>query len=201
MAAPMGSFNNYRREPRAALIVDRSLREKEPGEYSTLVTLPRSGKYDVAFLLDSPRVVHCFNAEAKLNPTLEKKKPRAPLRVESLLTDKRMNVGEKLRLRFKLTDPATNEPKVGHRDVRVLTFLAPGVWQKRQWAESVGAGVYESEITAPEAGVYYVFFECPSLKASYVQLPHLVLQALDATPTDKTITNAGQNAQPSKNNR
>jgi YVTN family beta-propeller protein len=201
MAAPMGTFNNYRREPKAVLIVDRSLREKEPGEYSTMVRLPRSGKYDVAFLLDSPRVVNCFSAEAKLNPALEKKRPRAPFRVESLLTDKQMKVGEKLRLRFKLTDPATNEPKVGLRDVRVLIFLAPGTWQKRQWAESVGDGVYESEITAPQAGVYYVFFECPSMKVSYVQLPHLVLQALDATPADKTVTTAGPNAQPSKNNR
>jgi YVTN family beta-propeller protein len=201
MAAPMGTFNNYRREPKAVLVVDRSLREKEPGEYSALVKLPRSGKYDVAFLLDSPRVIHCFSAEAKLNPELEKKRQRAPLQVESLLTNKQMKVGEKLRLRFKLTDPATNEPKVGLRDMRVLTFLAPGVWQKRQWAESVGDGVYESEITAPQAGVYYVFFECPSLKVSYIQLPHLVLQALDATPADKTVTNAGQNAQPSKNNR
>ena len=201
MAAPMGTFNNYRREPKAALIVDRSLREKEPGEYSALVKPPRSGKYDVAFLLDSPRVTHCFSVEAKLNPELEKKRQRAPLQVESLLTNKQMKVGEKLRLRFKLTDPVTNEPKVGLRDVRVLTFLAPGVWQKRQWAESVGDGVYESEITAPQAGVYYVFFECPSLKVSYVQLPYLVLQALDATPADKTVTNAGQNAQPSKNNR
>jgi hypothetical protein len=183
------------------LIVDRSLRERGPGEYSALVKPPRSGKYDVAFLLDSPRVIHCFSAEAKSNPELAKKRPQAPFRVESLLTDKRIIVGEKLRLRFKLTDPATNAPKAGLRDVRVLTFLAPGVWQKRQWAESVGDGIYESEITAPEAGVYYVFFECPSLKVSYDQLPHLVLQALDAAPADKTVTSAGQNAQPSKNNR
>jgi YVTN family beta-propeller protein len=201
MAAPMGTFNNYRREPKAVLIVDRSLREREPGEYSTLVKFPRSGKYDVAFLLDSPRVLHCFSAEAKSNPELAKKRRQAPLRVESLLADKRIKVGEKLRLRFKLTDPATNEPKAGLRDVRVLTFLAPGTWQKRQWAESVGDGVYESEITAPEAGVYYVFFECPSLKVSYDQMQHLVLQAQDAAPVDKTVTSAGQNAQPSKNNR
>ena len=103
-----------------------------------------------------------------------------------------MKVGEKLRLRFKLTDPVTNEPKVGLRDVRVLTFLAPGVWQKRQWAESVGDGVYESEITAPQAGVYYVFFECPSLKVSYVQLPHLVLQALDTRPLIKQSRTRGR---------
>ena len=201
MAAPMGSFNNYRREPKAVLIVDRSLRERGPGEYSALVKLPRSGKYDVAFLLDSPRVIHCFSVEAKSNPELAKKRPQAPLRIESLLTDKRIKVGEKLRLRFKLTDPTTNEPKAGLRDVRVLTFLAPGIWQKRQWAQSVGDGVYEYEITAPEAGVYYVFFECPSLKVAYVQLPHLVLQAQDAAPADKTVMSAGENAQPSKNNR
>ncbi len=201
MVAPMGTFNNYRREPKAVLIVDRSLQERGPGTYSALVKLPRSGKYDVAFLLDSPRIVHCFSAEAKSNPALANKRQQAPLRVESLLADKRIKVGEKLRLRFKLTDPATNEPKAGLRDVRVLIFLSPGIWQKRQWAESVGDGVYESEITAPQAGVYYVFFECPSLKVSYVQLPHLVLQAQDAASDDKTVTSAGQNAQPSKNNR
>jgi YVTN family beta-propeller protein len=201
MAAPMGTFNNYRREPKAALIVDRSLREREPGVYSTTVNLPISGKYDVGFLLDSPRVVHCFSAEAKLNPELEKKRPRAMLRVEPLLKDKQMKVGETLRLRFKLTDPATNEPKPGLKDVRVLTFLSPGIWQKRQWAQSVGDGVYESEIVAPQAGVYFVFFECPSLKVAYDQLPHLILQALDAASADKPGTNEGQNAQPSKNNR
>jgi YVTN family beta-propeller protein len=200
MAAPMGTFNNYRREPKAALIVDRSLREKEPGEYSAMVKLPRSGKYDVAFLLDSPRVVHCFSAEAKLNPELEKKRPRAILRVESLLADKQMKVGENLRLRFKLTDPATKEPKPDLKDVRVLTFLAPGIWQKRQWAQSVGAGVYEFEIMAPQAGVYYVFFECPSLKVTYAQLPHLVLQALDSPSSGRPGTTEGQNAQSSKNN-
>ena len=33
MAAPMGTFNNYRREPKAVLIVDRSLREKSRGVF------------------------------------------------------------------------------------------------------------------------------------------------------------------------
>jgi hypothetical protein len=132
---------------------------------------------------------------------MAKKRRRAPLRVEAMLADKQIKVGEKLRLRFKLTDTATNEPKAGLRDVRVLTFLAPGVWQQRQWARSVGDGVYEAEITTPEAGVYYVFFECPSLKVSYDQLSHLVLQALDAASADKTVTSAGQSAQQSNNDR
>ncbi len=60
MAAPMGNFQNYRREPLAVMVVDRSLREIKPGIYSTTIKLPASGRYDVAFLNDSPRVSHCF---------------------------------------------------------------------------------------------------------------------------------------------
>ena len=56
MAAPMGSFQNYRRNPRAVMVVDRSLREVTSGVYSTTTKLPKSGIYDVAFLLDSPRI-------------------------------------------------------------------------------------------------------------------------------------------------
>src|SRR6185295_7923469 len=60
MAAPMGSFQNYRRRPRAVMVVDRSLREVTSGVYTTTTKLPKSGVYDVAFLLDSPRITHCF---------------------------------------------------------------------------------------------------------------------------------------------
>src|SRR5262249_23025301 len=59
MAAPMGSFQNYGRDPRAVLVVDRSLRETIPGVYATTAPMAKSGTYDVAFLLDSPRIVHC----------------------------------------------------------------------------------------------------------------------------------------------
>src|SRR5678816_778703 len=61
MAAPMGSFQNYRREPRAVMVWDQSLREASPGVYSTNLKLIGAGDYDVAFLLDTPRVSHCFN--------------------------------------------------------------------------------------------------------------------------------------------
>src|SRR6185436_13886271 len=37
MAAPMGTFQNYRREPRALLTWSRSLRETSPGTYTTTV--------------------------------------------------------------------------------------------------------------------------------------------------------------------
>ena len=41
MAAPMGSFSNYGRRPRAVRVVDRSLREQSPGIYRTEARLRR----------------------------------------------------------------------------------------------------------------------------------------------------------------
>ncbi|HYV82627.1 MAG TPA: YncE family protein, partial [Pyrinomonadaceae bacterium] len=53
MAAPMGSFQNYRRDPKALLVLDNSLVETAEGVYSSVIRLNGSGDYDVAFLLDS----------------------------------------------------------------------------------------------------------------------------------------------------
>jgi hypothetical protein len=72
------------------------------------------------------------------------------------------------------------------KDVGVLTFLAPGVWQQRQWAMPVGEGIYEVSFAAPQSGIYYVFWECPSLKVRHNQLPPLILQATDEAPEAKT---------------
>src|SRR5262249_47866323 len=186
MAAAMGSFQNYRRDPRAVLVVDRGLRETTPGVYATTAPMPKSGTYDVAFLLDSPRIVHCFEASVKANPALKQREQSVALRIEPLLEERTFRVGEKIRLRFKVTSTETKQPLVGLKDIGVLTFLAPGVWQQRQWAAPVGEGVYESSFAAPQSGIYYVFWQCPSLKARYNQLPYLILQATDEAPAVKT---------------
>ncbi|HEY9282803.1 MAG TPA: cytochrome D1 domain-containing protein [Pyrinomonadaceae bacterium] len=181
MAAPMGSFQNYKRVPRAVRVVDRSLREESAGVYSTTVRLPKSGRYDVSFLLDSPRVVHCFEAEAAPNPALKEER-KAALRVEYLTRERRVSVGEPHTIRFRLTDALTGEPKAGLKDVRALTFLAPGTWQQRDWARDAGQGVYELSVKPPEEGVYMVFIEVPSQGIAFRQLPYLTLEAGAKTP-------------------
>jgi YVTN family beta-propeller protein len=178
MAAPMGDFQNYRREPRAVLVVDRSLRETNAGVYTTTVKLPASGNYDVAFLADSPRIAHCFDAAADVNPLL-KEAQQVALRLEHQIKEMKLPVGQNLPLRFKLIDTKTNQPKVDLKDVRVLTFLAPGNWQTRAIATSVGEGVYEVNLNVPQAGVYMVFVESASMHVRYKDLPHLMLQAMD----------------------
>ena len=178
MAAPMGNFQNYRREPLAVLIVDRSLREIQPGVYSTTIKLPTSGRYDVAFLNDSPRVAHCFEISAEANPSF-KEKPQVALSIEHQVKERNFNAKEEFVFRFKLIDTATGNPKSDLKDVRVLTFLSPGVWQRRDVAKSLGDGVYELKINVPQTGVYMLFVESTSMGVRFADLPYLMLHATE----------------------
>ncbi len=177
MAAPMGSFQNYRRKPRGLMVVDRSLREVTSGVYTTTTKLPKSGSYDVAFLLDSPRITHCFNAEAKPNPDVPREK-KVAIQIEYLNKEKQLSVDENYKLRFKIVDSATLKAKSDLKDVRVLTLLSSGIWQKRDFARSAGDGVYELDIKVPQAGSYFVFVESRSQGVSFRQLPMLTLKAV-----------------------
>jgi YVTN family beta-propeller protein len=176
MAAPMGHFQNYGKKPRAALVVDRSLREVRPGVYETIAKVSRAGSYEVALFLDSPKVVHCFPVKVAENPTLAAaRKPRLGI---ELLTDKTtIGVGDDVAVRFKLTEPESGAPKKGLKDVRVLTFLSPGIWQQRQWAEEISEGLYQISFTPPEAGVYFVFLEVASAGMPFQKSPFIVLTA------------------------
>ena len=176
MAAPMGNFQNYRRVPRAVRIVDRSLREESAGVYTTTARLPKQGMYNVSMLLDSPRVVHCFEASASSNPLI-KDEQKSALKIEYLNKEMPLNVQENYTIRFKLTDTEKKRARSGLKDVGVLVFLSPGAWTQRQLARSVGDGVYEVTVNVPEAGVYLVFVESPSQRVPYRHLPYLTLHA------------------------
>ncbi|MFN0119409.1 MAG: beta-propeller fold lactonase family protein [Blastocatellia bacterium] len=179
MAAPMGSLQNYRRVPRAVLVADRSLREPAPGTYTTTIRLPKSGAYELALLMDSPRIVHCFDLNIKPNPSL-KPETTVAVKLEPMIKNHQVGVGEAVSVRFRLTDPDSKQPKDKLTDVRVLSFLAPGFNQQRQRAEPRGDGVYELQFKATEAGAYYLFVECPSLNVKLNQLPLTILRAEDA---------------------
>jgi hypothetical protein len=177
MAAPMGSFQNYRRDPKALLVLDKSLRETAPGEYTTTVRVTDAGNYDVAFLLDSPRVVNCFTMTVAENPGLPKP-AKVAIRVEPLMKEAPAVAGENYKLRFKVTDSNSNQPKPNIEDMGVLVFLAPGIWQERQWARQVGDGLYEINFVPPQTGVYYVYFQCPSLGVQFNQIMPVILEAM-----------------------
>ena len=192
MAAPMGSFQNYKREPRAVTIVDRSIRQTGPGVYSVTVRLPESGgAFDVPFLLDSPRVIYCFDLAVNPNPEYARKNSGYPLQIKFLISDTRIPVGREVKFRFQLLDPLTKQPRSGLKDVGVLTFLAASSWQERQWANHVEDGVYEIAFVPPEHGVYYVFIHCPSLKVKLNELPYMILDGREQPqekPLEKSVS-------------
>ena len=172
MAAPMGSFQNYRRSPRALLVLDNGLRETKRGLYSTTIRLDAPGYYDAVFLLDSPRAVHCFSFAVDQNPAHPKMS--SGLKVQQLSVDSPV-VGQSYTLRFKLIDD-TGHPKSNLNDLNVLVFLAPGIWQHRVAAKPVGEGIYELSFVPPQPGVYYVHFSIPSMEVPFSQILPLVLE-------------------------
>jgi YVTN family beta-propeller protein len=176
MAAPTGSFSNYGREPRALLTVDRSLRQHEPGVYETVARLERPGRYDLAFLVDNPRVVDAFEVTVLPDPVRERAKAHGRIDVERLADRDVLRVGEQTRLRVKLVDRATRSPKVDLRDVTLLTYL-PGRWQQRSTAVLDGKGVYEIAFVPPRRGLYYVYVESPSAGLSFGDGQFFTLEA------------------------
>ncbi|MFP5288287.1 MAG: cytochrome D1 domain-containing protein [Thermoanaerobaculia bacterium] len=177
MAAPMGHFRNYGKQPRAVQVVDRSLREVRPGVYETLARMGRPGDYELALFLASPRLVHCFQVTVADNPALAAQREKRPLDVEIRFDRREVKVGEEVRVRFRLTDPESGAPKTGLDDVRALTFLSPGLSQQRQWAVPLGEGLYEIAFRPEEEGLYYVFLEVPSAGLELRKSPNLTLVA------------------------
>jgi hypothetical protein len=175
MAAPVGSFSNYKRTPRAVLTVDRSIRERRPGVYETVGRLPAPGEYNLAFLLDTPRITHYFDVTVKPDPN-RAGRAKAVVRVEPLDEAPTLVTGMPARLRFRITDAVTGAPKDGLEDVTVLAF-SPPAWQRRYRAEPSGNGTYAIEIIPPEPNAYYLYAESPTAGARFNHHWFLTLEA------------------------
>lgn len=188
MAAPMGSFKNYGRQPRAVRVVDRSLREGKAGVYRTEARMRRPGRYDVAFFMDSPRVTHCFEVEVAPNLELAEARRKAqPLLVEPAALAESPKAGEATTFRFTLRDPHTEEGVDDLEDVQVMAVRSPGTWHRREWARNLGGGVYEATFTPPEPGVYYAFVGCDSKGLGLQQSRYVVLHVAENS-SSKTQT-------------
>jgi YVTN family beta-propeller protein len=171
MMAPMGTFSNYKRRPRALLVLNRSLSEREPGLYSTPIKLTGAGRYDVPVVIDQPRLVNCFQLDVAPSPDGAETPGSKSIAVEHLYIEKRFKAQAETSLRVRITDSVTKQPVVGLSDVQVLVFAPPGIWQQRQWAKEVEKGVYEVMQTFPREGEYKVMVRVSSRGVSYADLP------------------------------
>jgi hypothetical protein len=175
MNAPMGAFRNYGHEPRAVQIANRAMKEVSPGVYATVVKMPMAGKFEVAYLNETPSFLHCFDMEVEKNPAIVDE--HKGLDIEYLLAGQQAMAGETLNLRIRLSDPRTGKLQEDLQDVMVKYFRAPRFDMTRVRAVHVSDGVYEVKMPIKAAGAYYVYVAVPSRKIKYDDLRYLTLMA------------------------
>ncbi|GHE20907.1 YncE family protein [Halomonas urumqiensis] len=161
MAAPMGTFRNFGHFATSVKIVDRSVSEREPGLYTTQLRLPAAGTYDLALLLDSPRMTHCFALEAEENPTLANPAHYAVSFDERPAS---ITAGNSAQLRFQVSrEERRTSTAIDDQPVYLSYFLSPGLHRTRVPARVLGDGRYEVDLAFERAGAYYLFVEVPAL--------------------------------------
>jgi YVTN family beta-propeller protein len=188
MSAPMGTFNNYKREPLAVLVIDHSLGERtQPGVYESTVRLGRGGKFDVIFFLDQPRFVHAFPLEIAVDPVQQLARDQARVEVRPLVMVPRTTARQVFRPLFQVVAGAGKEAKAGLRDVEILMFRTGGGWQERLGAAEITPGVYGADFRPESPGIYHVFVACSSVGLSLNNPYKLIVQVDDpgAEPTPK----------------
>ncbi len=171
MMAPMGTIKNYKRRPRALMLLDRGLSEVAPGVYTAPLTLAAAGRFDVPLLIDQPRIVKCFDLVIADSPDGTKSRRGASVSVEAAFKGQRFEPGKEATLKFRINDSVTGQPVKGLTDVQVLVFEPPGVWHQRVWAKENEEGVYEVTQVFPSAALYNVMVSVGSRGVSFADLP------------------------------
>lgn len=190
MGAPMGAFRNYGHQARAIEIVDRSLSEHSPGVYTGRVKIPIEGQYDVAFMMDTPRFLHCFSTEVVPNPELES--TTAKMGVAYQVDNRSIPVGINTTIKFRLTDARSGEPALGIPDVTVLYYRSDGRDRIVTRARALPDGGYEATIKLDRVTTYYLFVGARSRDVTYTDLPFLSLIGTPATDGEKATAPASQ---------
>lgn len=183
MNAPMFGYLNRGHSARAVAVVDRSLREVEPGVYSTRIKLPVSGAVDIAFMMNQPQLTHCFTAQVEVNPALQQQ--YAKPRIEYLPSDSVATLNAPVTARFRVTQGRENNPLSGVKDMRVRYFMAPSSHAQEVPAKALKDGVYEASLELAKAGVYYLHVGADSLHLPFGAQSYssLRVQGSTASPT------------------
>jgi len=180
MNAPAGNYRVFGASARAVTVVDRSMQESEPGTFVSTIKIPAAGRYDVAFMLETPQILHCFSADASPGEVLPTQ-GLAGMSIEYLQESRRVASNAKLPLRFRLRDSVTDEPLSGVTGISVLFFRTPGTDRTVVQAVEEGDGVYRASLPIGRPGGYYVHVGVPPRGIGYDKLPFFTLAAVKAS--------------------
>lgn len=178
MQAPQGSFRTYNRAPVALRVIDRSLQETAPGEYTTTLRLDRGGRYSVPLLVGEPRLVHCFELavdETGATPTGR----RVAVAYDGGTAA--VQEGQERTLRLRLSDGESGRPLTGLRDVQLMALELPGLSQQRGFAAEAEPGLYTVRQRFPRAGTWRLAVQVASLGLAFDRSATLDLPVAPAT--------------------
>ncbi|PTV58721.1 cytochrome D1 domain-containing protein [Pseudomonas putida] len=184
MNAPMSGYNNRGHQARAAIVVDRSLREVAPGVYGSTVKLPAAGKFDVAFLLNQPQIIHCFSTEVAAGSDASQRKGA---RAEFIGLDQPLPQHSDFTARVRIVGD-DGQPRLGLNDLSLRYFLAPSSMPRNLQLQEVGEGVYQAALNLPEAGAWYLHVQSPSLGRKFAEENYTSLRVLPAAATNASQT-------------
>lgn len=102
------------------------------------------------------------------------------LKIVPVQSERRILVGEELRLQFKFCQAETGRPFADLGSLQVFVYEPTEGRQGHCWANPIADGLYETALPAPATGPCYLFFSCPESKIGYAQLPHLIIDASDS---------------------
>ncbi|MFP3541124.1 cytochrome D1, partial [Pseudomonas sp. SIMBA_044] len=85
--------------------------------------LPSAGRFDVAFLLNQPNIIHCFTALVEPDPSIAQH-PGVP-QVEFMLDKSTATLGSPYVVRFRIVQGQQQTRRSGVKDVQVRYFRAP----------------------------------------------------------------------------
>ncbi len=176
MSAPMSSYQNYNRTPRAVRVIDRTIRAIGPGAYVATMKIPRSGAYQVAFLIHSPRIVDCFGFKTEPDAASITDGSSGLPKITILSTERDAKVGTPFVLRLAVVDAQNGAPIVGVDDLTIIATLATGQRTERFRAEPLGGGMYAATLNLPVVGNYMVYFSVPSRRVDTSMVPAFTLR-------------------------
>ena len=180
MNAPMSGYPNRGQVARAAMVIDRSLREVEPGVYSARVKLSAAGTFDVAFLLNQPNIVHCFSAQVQLDP--QQGAHHAAPKVAFQAQPRTVPAGSPYVLRFRIVEGRQQQPRSGVEDVQVRYFLAPSSRVHTVAAQEVEQGLYEAPLSLDQSGAWYLHVRAASLGATFDDQTYASVRVVPGAP-------------------
>ena len=171
MNATAGSFQGYGHSPRAVEVVNRSMREVQPGVYMASSRVPASGTFNVALMTDSPRIVECFDVMVGSNPRFSES---VPPRIEFMDAERSVTPRSMREVRFRLMKDG--RAAVGLQP-QVRFYRAPGSDRGTAQAAEISPGLYSATVPVGEAGAWIVHVLVPFENGRPPQQSYITLVA------------------------